>query len=49
MEWSLGLFSGDPWEDASFAAIELLLLALVGMSVVSALRADREGGAQEGE
>lgn len=50
MEWSLGPFSGDPWTNASFAAIELLLLVLAGMSVVGAWRAGRDaGGQQEGE
>lgn len=50
MKWNLGPFSGDPWTDASFAAIELLVLVLAVVAVVSAWRVGRAaGGQREGE
>jgi uncharacterized membrane protein len=49
MAWSLGPFSGDPWTNASYAAIELLVFALAAISVASALRAGREAGAPPGQ
>ncbi len=50
MKWSLWPFSGDPWTDVSFAAIELLVFALAVVAVASAWRAGRAaGGRQKGE